>query len=570
MGRNDVIIKDGVLVEWRRADREIVIPDGVRIIGRNSIPKGVEKVVIPESVTTIAEGAFCDCYLLSSIVIPHNVTKIGHTAFMDCENLRSIKIENEAVQIGPSAFSGCRNYADANGYLIVSNILFDYYGNEENVVIPDGVTTIDQYAFNDCDCVKSIVLPESATKICDYAFQFATNLERVTLGASVQEIGEDLFDFGANVTICAPAGSYAEQYANEMGMLIVVEGKAEVATNKTKDFVVDNGVLIEYKGHSKNVVIPDEVTSIGDRAFADKHFLKTVIIPDHVQKIGWAAFANCWELECVNLPERLTHMPGLAFRFCKSLKTITIPEHVVDLGARTFEGCVALTGTVVIPKSVTSIDINTFADCAALEAVLGGENIKYIHEGAFLRCNNLKKIIVPQTVELIGKKAFYGCVALEEVVFHRETKATVDIEAFALCHRIKDVVMPSGIQIKDSSFPTTARFCLADDFYISKDKRSAILAQQLPIKTAQEYAYAWLYQSGKAWQEYLQKTVIDAEAVLDVMADLLCADKKVKAAVLKNLVSFLDYNKETISNAARQLFTEKLSVKHKELLEQLG
>lgn len=569
MGRNEAIIKDGVLIEWKCVDREIVIPDGVRVIGRNSIPKGVERVVIPESVTTIAEGAFYGCYLIRSIVIPRNVTKIGHTSFMDCEKLSSIKIENEAVQIGPSAFSGCRNYADANGYLIVNNILFDYYGYEENVVIPDGVTTIDQYAFNDCDCVKSIVLPKSVTKICDYAFQFAANLERVTLGVSVQEIGEDLFDFGANVTICAPAGSYAEKYANEMGIPIVVEGKAVVATNNTKDFDVENGVLIEYKGHSKNVVIPDEVTSIGDRAFADKHFLKTVIIPDHVQKIGWAAFANCRELECVNLPQALTHLSSLAFQHCRKLTQIALPEKLIALGARAFEGCEGLVGKIVIPDSIEKIGLNTFAGCSNLESITVGNGVKFILDEAFKQCNKLKYISFPILVESIGKQAFYGCIALEEVIFDQKSQATIDAEVFAFCSHLKEVEIPNGLQIKESTFSMATKLKYGDGFYLSKDKRCAAIAKQIPIQTPEEYAYAWLYQSGKAWQEYLQKTVIDAEVVLDIMADLLCSDKKVKAAVQKNLVSFLNNNK-TISDAAKQRFLEKLSIKHNALAEQLG
>ena len=123
-----VVIKNGVLLEWKTCDRYVRIPDTVKIIGQNAIPKGAETVEIPNSVIEIGEGAFCGCYNLERIVIPESVTKIGSRSFSGCESLCSVVIENGDVEIGESAFVDCEKLADANGFVIVKDILFNYFG----------------------------------------------------------------------------------------------------------------------------------------------------------------------------------------------------------------------------------------------------------------------------------------------------------------------------------------------------------------------------------------------------------------------------------------------------------
>jgi hypothetical protein len=160
--------------------------------------------------------------------------------------------------------------------------LFNYFGFEEHVEIPDGVVHIDQWAFVNCDGIQTVVIPNSVTKISNNAFSDCENLQTVFMGQSVSEIGEDLFHFDANVTIHAPTESYAELYAKGSGIPFVAKGNVIDSTGNAKDFVIEDGVLVEYKGHFKDVTIPEEVVEIGDRAFIHHHELHTVNIPDHV------------------------------------------------------------------------------------------------------------------------------------------------------------------------------------------------------------------------------------------------------------------------------------------------
>lgn len=567
---NDIVIKNGVLLEWKTCDRYVEIPNTVRVIGPNAIPKGAETVEIPSSVIEIGEGAFCGCYELERIVIPESVTKIGSRSFSGCENLCSVVIENSDVEIGESAFVDCEKLADANGFVVVKNILFNYFGSDAEVEVPQGVTYINPFAFTDCNSIKSIVLPESVTKIGNFAFVFTPNLQSVTMGANMREVGTDLFDYGTQVAICAPTGSYAEQLAKELGLSFIPNGQAILPNNSARDFIIEDGVLVQYKGYAENVVIPSNVTVIGDRAFVDHQHIRSVVIPDNAKKIGWAAFSGCIALEQVTLPRTLTHISGLAFQHCKQLTQIVLPDQMKELGARVFEGCGSLAGNIVIPNCITKIGLNTFAGCANLESITIGDGVKYIHEEAFKQCSKLKRISFPASVELICKHAFYGCIALEEVAFSPASQAVVEAEVFVLCPHLKEIEIPNGLQIKESTFSETTTLKYSEGFYLSKDKRCVAIAKNIPIRTPEEYAYAWLYQGGKAWQEYLQKTIIDTDAALVVMADLLCEDKKVKSATLKNLMFFLENKKDTISGATKQRFLGKLAVKHSALAEQLS
>ena len=98
-----------------------------------------EHIVLPDSVTSIVNGAFIGCKSLKSINIPDSVTSIGNYAFMWCESLQSINIPDSVTSIGNSAFCDCRLL--------------------NSVIIPDSVTSIGNYAFMWCESLKYIIIP---------------------------------------------------------------------------------------------------------------------------------------------------------------------------------------------------------------------------------------------------------------------------------------------------------------------------------------------------------------------------------------------------------------------------
>ena len=180
--------------------RSVVIPEGVTSIGDLAFwcCHSLASVTIPESVTCIGNGAFQDCGALTSVKIPEGVTSIGDNAFLGCESLTSVTIPESVTSIGDRAFRGCRALANPDGFVIVNGILFDYVGAGEDVRIPEGVTSIGDRAFFGCESIERVAIPASVTSI-----------EKEAFGAMWQH---------QNLTICAPAGSHAEQYAKEHGI----------------------------------------------------------------------------------------------------------------------------------------------------------------------------------------------------------------------------------------------------------------------------------------------------------------------------------------------------------------
>ena len=129
------------------------------------------------------------CGAGGNIVIPDSVTSIGDGAFKWCSSLTDVVIPDSVTSIGYRAFSGCRGLADQDGFVIVRGVLYNYYGSQKDIIIPDSVTSIGDMAFKDCSSLTSVVIPDSVTSIGNGAFK------------------------GCRLTIYAPAGSYAETYA---------------------------------------------------------------------------------------------------------------------------------------------------------------------------------------------------------------------------------------------------------------------------------------------------------------------------------------------------------------------
>ena len=130
-----------------------------------------------------------------------------------------------------------------------------------------------------------------------------------------------------------------------------------------------NGVTVETIGHGAfersavtSVTIPDSVTAILDRAFANCFQLTNISIPNSVTSIGFSAFEHCTSLKSITLPSSLRNISMFLFHNCSQLTTIQIPDSVLSIQDYAFGNCISLE-TIHIPVSVTSIGNLAFAGC---------------------------------------------------------------------------------------------------------------------------------------------------------------------------------------------------------------
>ena len=179
-------------------------------------PYDVASYTIPEGVTSIGSYAFYGCSSLTSIVIPEGVTSIGYYAFAYCRSLTSIVIPEGVTSIGVGAFEACSRlsvfygkFASVDGRcLIVDGCLTAFAPYDvASYTIPEGVTSIESYAFASCSSLTSIVIPEGVTSIGELAFSGCSSLTSIVIPDSVTSIGYATFYACSSLTsIVIPEG----------------------------------------------------------------------------------------------------------------------------------------------------------------------------------------------------------------------------------------------------------------------------------------------------------------------------------------------------------------------------
>ena len=160
-------------------------------------------IVIPNSVTTIGNGAFAWCRGLTTVTIGNSVTTIGYRVFASCTGLTEVSIPNSVTSIGSSAFSNCRGLKTVtigNSVTTIGNWAFASCTGLTEVSIPNSVTTIGDGAFDSCTGLTKVTIPNSVTIIANNAFNGCAQMESVTIGEKVESIGESAFAKCDNLT----------------------------------------------------------------------------------------------------------------------------------------------------------------------------------------------------------------------------------------------------------------------------------------------------------------------------------------------------------------------------------
>jgi hypothetical protein len=292
-----------------------------------------------------------------------------------------------AVPVKSGTTGECTWTLDSDGVLTISDNgkMKDYSFNERKpwetsitkVVIENGVTSIGNWAFENCFSLTSITILDGVRYIGNCAFLCCTSLTSITIPDSVTSIGDGAFEGCTSLT----------------------------------SVTIGNGVTsIGYKAFAycrllESVTIPDGVTGIGDSAFHSCTSLTSVTIPDSVTSIGLSAFEDCTSLTSITIPNSVTSVGNRAFYNCTSLTSITIPDSVTSIGEETFRGCTWLK-SVTIGNGVTRIGQSAFEDCTWLTSVTIGNGVKSIGYSAFYNCTSLTSVTIPNSVTRIGKKAF--------------------------------------------------------------------------------------------------------------------------------------------------------------------
>ena len=403
-------IEDGVLTYYRGNFGDVVIPNSVTSIGDGAFRscRYLTSITIPNSVTSIGDRAFEECSSLTSITIPNSVTSIGNMAFYYCSSLTSITIPNSVTSIGDRAFEECSsltsiNVADNNQKFSSVNGILCSKDKKTLIYYPEGKS-------------GSITIPNSVTSIGDGAFERHSNLTSITIPNSVTSIGNMAFYYCSSLT---------------------------------------------------SITIPNSVTSIGDRAFEECRSLTSITIPSSVTSIGESAFYSCESLERITIPNSVTYIGDQAFFQCASLESITIPNGITTIYSGTFSWCESLE-SVIIPDSVTNIDGYAFCGCKSLKSITIPNSVTLIGGCAFYWCESLERITIPNSVTSIGDAAFVGCKSLTSITIPSSVTSIGDgmsiYGAFEYCSSL------TSINVSDNN----QKFSSMNGIIYDKDKKKLI------------------------------------------------------------------------------------------------
>ncbi len=289
----------------------------------------------------------------TEVVIPstykgEDVIAISQNAFENCTSLTSVTIPNTVRFIGSSAFAGCTSLG--------------------SITLPDSVTDLGGSAFWNCSALASINIPENLASIDSHAFDLCSSLNSISVDS--------------NNTV----------FSMRDGILY---------NESTKN------CLVCEKSKTGSVSIPNDATSIDERAFESCSAITSTTIPASVTSVGSYAFQGCSLLRSVTFANASTTLGDTVFAECSSLSDISLPSGLTSVGYRLFAECTSLTA-ISLPSTITNIGMSAFSGCSSLASFNIPSSVKSIGGGAFSDCIALESIFIPNSVETMGSDVFYN------------------------------------------------------------------------------------------------------------------------------------------------------------------
>lgn len=453
---------------------------------------GQNSLEIPSSVTIIGDSAFEYVTTLTSFVFNEGLNKIGNKAFYDVRNVTTITLPDSVQEIDSYAFATMDNLTTFNfgtGLTKIPSRMFYDDLALTTFTIPEGIVEIGSYAFSSVKNGGDLVIPDSVVTIDEYAFYYyASNKSsgvNITFGKNLTTIGTRAFSYasikeirlGDSVTLI---GDNAFSYAKKLTFANLGSGSQDIYT----------GAFYECTA-LVNVVFSNNLKSIGASAFQFCSALQSVDLPmSSSYTIGTKAFANCGGFTSLEIPSNVTSLGANAFQ-STSLSYVWVHSGIGTISASSYANSpfnnTSLTaiytnvtsssakpsgwGTYWRYKSSSAATTNynkTIADyytashsgftftgtigAIALDKYNGSAStvlipsfVNTIGTFAFEAKTNLQKVVIPDGVTTLDGFTFMGCTSLTTVILP-QSLTYLGYYAFERCSSLTEISLPSNLQ----------------------------------------------------------------------------------------------------------------------------
>lgn len=410
----DVVVPEQVIHNGRTLTVTAVGDDAFRDCA------GLNTVTLPGSVKRIGDRAFRSASGLTHVDLPAGLEKIGDQSFTNCISLQQVYLSSSVREIGNKAFLNCTglNRVDVDdiqswidmrldGYysspLLYAHRLFVQGQEVKHLVIPNNIVSLPDYkfagfsgmtavtfngelasigrsTFEGCSSLSSLDFPESLTAIGQESFKGCSGLQELVLTEPIQHIGQGAF------TDCNALTSVAFE-----GPVDMIESDAFVGCDNLTGVITtdisswfDNGFQNEKSNplslahhlfvngeELTDLVIPDDIISIGDYLFYSFTGMTSLTLGNNVKQIGTSAFAQCKGLTQLTINDNVTTIGEKAFSTCSNLQSVTIGSGVQSIADKAFIACLDLNEVICRPAvPPVAANVMWFSNATCSKAIL--------------------------------------------------------------------------------------------------------------------------------------------------------------------------------------------------------
>lgn len=281
---------------------EVIIPDSVELIEEGAFGECVSlsKVLLPEKLEKVGKSAFSGCIALEKIILPKSIDTIEDGAFKDCASLLEVEVPDSIQNFGLDVFTNTpymkKEYGD---FMIVNGVLSKYLGRDKDVIVPDGVITIEENSFAEAYHVESITMPDSVkfigNKIMGTIFSWDDNpkpqLKKLVIGNNVSSIGAGAFENCDKLSDITFGTS-----------LKIIGDSAFSGCTKLENIDLSNTAVIEVKQNAfsgcnkvKSIMFSNCIENIGREAFSGV-YIRELILPQTIKSIERSSFCGVSKL----------------------------------------------------------------------------------------------------------------------------------------------------------------------------------------------------------------------------------------------------------------------------------